>query len=141
MKQLESYEKQSKKRGDRHAEEDSDEEGEGEGEEELSIGDFVKREGLSDAFRDDYLLVSSTEKMFGGRSGRADLRFRLQPMTAAIWSTPPDKCGLGELIFTPSIVPSRQADTFFSSRLPCENSDSVRPSVDASRSRSRLPLI
>ena len=99
MKQLKSYEKQSKKKGDRHAEEDSGDEVEGEEEEELSIGDFVKREGLSDAFRDDYLLVSLTEGSSKGRSDRADLRFRPQPMTAAIWSTPPDKCGLGKLTY------------------------------------------
>jgi hypothetical protein len=43
-------------KGDQHAEEDSDDETVVEGEE-LSIGDFIKREGLSDAFRDDYLLV------------------------------------------------------------------------------------
>lgn len=58
LKKLEEYEAKAKSRGDRHAEEDSDEEGEGEGEEELSIGDFIMREGLSDAFRDDYLLVN-----------------------------------------------------------------------------------
>ncbi|KAF8318513.1 FAD/NAD-binding domain-containing protein [Clavulina sp. PMI_390] len=38
----------------------------------LSIGEYLEREGYSDAFRDDYLI----------------------PMTAAIWSTPPDKCSL-----------------------------------------------
>ncbi|KAF2741033.1 FAD/NAD(P)-binding domain-containing protein [Polyplosphaeria fusca] len=40
--------------------------------EELSIGDYLEREGYSDAFRDDYLL----------------------PMTACVWSTGPDKCAL-----------------------------------------------
>ncbi|KAL4249069.1 Zeta Carotene Desaturase and Related Oxidoreductase [Abortiporus biennis] len=39
---------------------------------EVSIGEYLKIEGYSDAFRDDYLV----------------------PMTAAIWSTPPDKCSL-----------------------------------------------
>lgn len=37
-----------------------------------SIGNYLEREGYSDAFRDDYLI----------------------PMTAAVWSTSPDKCSL-----------------------------------------------
>jgi predicted NAD/FAD-binding protein len=37
-----------------------------------SIGHYLDREGYSDAFRDDYLI----------------------PMTAAVWSTSPDKCTL-----------------------------------------------
>ena len=37
-----------------------------------TIGEYLAREGYSDAFRDDYLL----------------------PMTAAVWSTSPDKCSL-----------------------------------------------
>lgn len=37
-----------------------------------TIGEYLSREGYSDAFRDDYLL----------------------PMTAAVWSTSPDKCSL-----------------------------------------------
>lgn len=37
-----------------------------------TIGEYLSREGYSDAFRDDYLL----------------------PMAAAVWSTSPDKCGL-----------------------------------------------
>ncbi|KAL0941215.1 amine oxidase [Colletotrichum truncatum] len=39
---------------------------------EETIGDYLEREGYSDAFRDDYLI----------------------PMTAAVWSTSPDKCTL-----------------------------------------------
>lgn len=39
---------------------------------EESIGKYLEREGYSDAFRDDYLI----------------------PMTAAVWSTSPDKCSL-----------------------------------------------
>ncbi|CAE6517916.1 unnamed protein product [Rhizoctonia solani] len=39
---------------------------------ELSIGDYLKQEGYSTEFIDDYLI----------------------PMTAAIWSTPPDTCAL-----------------------------------------------
>lgn len=59
MKQLESYEEAAieKRKGDQSA--DGYEDDEDEGEEELSIGDFIEREGLSDAFRDDYLLVSA----------------------------------------------------------------------------------
>ena len=39
---------------------------------EETIGEYLDREGYSDAFRDDYLI----------------------PMTAAVWSTSPDKCTL-----------------------------------------------
>jgi predicted NAD/FAD-binding protein len=39
---------------------------------EETIGEYLQREGYSDAFRDDYLI----------------------PMTAAVWSTSPDKCSL-----------------------------------------------
>jgi predicted NAD/FAD-binding protein len=39
---------------------------------ELTIGEYLEREGYSDAFRDDYLM----------------------PMTACVWSTGPDKCAL-----------------------------------------------
>lgn len=39
---------------------------------EESLGAYLDREGYSDAFRDDYLI----------------------PMTAAVWSTSPDKCSL-----------------------------------------------
>lgn len=39
---------------------------------EETIGQYLEREGYSDAFRDDYLI----------------------PMTAAVWSTSPDKCTL-----------------------------------------------
>jgi predicted NAD/FAD-binding protein len=41
-------------------------------EEQESIGQYLAREGYSDAFRDDYLI----------------------PMTAAVWSTNPDKATL-----------------------------------------------
>ena len=37
-----------------------------------TIGEYLEREGYSDAFRDDYLI----------------------PMTAAVWSTSPNKCSL-----------------------------------------------
>lgn len=37
-----------------------------------TIGEYLDREGYSDAFKDDYLI----------------------PMTAAVWSTSPDKCSL-----------------------------------------------
>jgi predicted NAD/FAD-binding protein len=40
--------------------------------EQEAIGQYLEREGYSDAFRDDYLI----------------------PMTAAVWSTSPDKCSL-----------------------------------------------
>ncbi|KAI0667621.1 FAD/NAD(P)-binding domain-containing protein [Trametes maxima] len=41
-------------------------------ENEVSIGSYLEQNGYSDSFRDNYLI----------------------PMTAAIWSTPPDKCAL-----------------------------------------------
>ncbi|KAL3427156.1 amine oxidase [Phlyctema vagabunda] len=41
-------------------------------EDQETIGQYLEREGYSDAFRDDYLI----------------------PMTAAVWSTSPDKCSL-----------------------------------------------
>jgi predicted NAD/FAD-binding protein len=40
--------------------------------EQETLGQYLDREGYSDAFRDDYLI----------------------PMTAAVWSTSPDKCSL-----------------------------------------------
>ncbi|KAI0087885.1 FAD/NAD(P)-binding domain-containing protein [Irpex rosettiformis] len=46
--------------------------GSDEEEEETSVGEYLKSKGYSDTFRDNYLL----------------------PMTAAIWSTPPEKCAL-----------------------------------------------
>jgi predicted NAD/FAD-binding protein len=39
---------------------------------EETIGEYLSREGYSDAFRDDYLV----------------------PLTAMLWSTSPDKCSL-----------------------------------------------
>ena len=41
-------------------------------EQQETIGEYLEREGYSDAFRDDYLI----------------------PMAAAVWSTSPDKCSL-----------------------------------------------
>jgi len=41
-------------------------------EQQETIGQYLEREGYSDAFRDDYLI----------------------PMAAAVWSTSPDKCSL-----------------------------------------------
>ncbi|KAK1236106.1 hypothetical protein PQX77_000650 [Marasmius sp. AFHP31] len=46
--------------------------GSGQDWEDISIGEYLKRNGYSNAFSDNYLI----------------------PMTAAIWSTPPDKCAL-----------------------------------------------
>ncbi|THH11128.1 hypothetical protein EW146_g8150 [Bondarzewia mesenterica] len=42
---------------------------------ELSIGEYLEREGYSQSFIDNYLIY-------------------VQPMTAAVWSTPPDVCAL-----------------------------------------------
>lgn len=42
------------------------------GKKEETVGSYLDREGYSQAFRDDYLI----------------------PMTAAVWSTSPDKCAL-----------------------------------------------
>ncbi|KAG8752513.1 hypothetical protein FRC14_006981 [Serendipita sp. 396] len=46
---------------------------EGKGEEDMPIGEYLKKHGYSDSFRDDYLI----------------------PMCAAIWSTPPSSCADG----------------------------------------------
>ncbi len=51
---------------------DESEFGSADGTNEESIGAYLDRNGYSDVFRDDYLI----------------------PMTAAVWSTSPDKCSL-----------------------------------------------
>ncbi|KAJ4482224.1 FAD/NAD(P)-binding domain-containing protein [Lentinula aciculospora] len=43
---------------------------------EMSVGEYLDKEGYSESFKDNYLIASN------------------HPMTAAIWSTPPDKCAL-----------------------------------------------
>ena len=61
--------------------------------EELSIGDYLKTEGYSDTFRDDYLIVSLSSPHI--QVCECDTHFHSsKPMTAAIWSTSPDKCAL-----------------------------------------------
>ena len=54
-----------------------------------SIGEYLDREGYSDEFKDDYLIVCIS---FYLSLGPLILLIFMQPMTAAIWSTPPDKC-------------------------------------------------
>jgi predicted NAD/FAD-binding protein len=56
----------------------------------MSIGQYLTREGYSDAFKEDYLLVSPTKRccVCG-----ANIEYA-QPMTGAIWSTPADKAAL-----------------------------------------------
>lgn len=51
----------------------------------ISIGEFLLNEGYSDSFRDNYLIVSVDSAI---QRAYIDV---FQPMTAAIWSTPPDK--------------------------------------------------
>lgn len=58
--------------------------------EELSIGTYLEQNGYSDSFRDNYLIVNP----FLSTLYRSDTHHVRQPMTAAIWSTPPDKCAL-----------------------------------------------
>jgi hypothetical protein len=58
LKLIADEEGAAKGKGDQSAEEGSDDDETVVEGVELSIGDFIKREGLSDAFRDDYLLVS-----------------------------------------------------------------------------------
>ena len=58
--------------------------------EELSIGTYLKRHRYSDSFRDNYLIVSVRTH----DRGLLQILISMQPMTAAIWSTPPDKCAL-----------------------------------------------
>ena len=61
---------------------------------ELSIGDYLKKEGYSHAFRDDYLVVSLSFSYIL-EVCEYDTHFHSsKPMTAAIWSTSPDKCAL-----------------------------------------------
>lgn len=89
------------------------------GDEGESIGDYLKREGFSDAFRNNYLL----------------------PMTAAIWSTPPDQAALDFPAFTllrfmhnhVSTPSSPSAITVFSSPCITASSANSRPTtlVDA----------
>lgn len=67
------------------------------GGEEISIGDYLCREGYSESFRDNYLIVSNsltTVTRCCGVFGAHNALIYSQPMTAAIWSTPPDKCSL-----------------------------------------------
>ncbi len=54
----------------------------------MSIGQYLKEEGYSSAFRDNYLIV----RFFISCCFFFFSKFDSQPMTAAIWSTPPDKC-------------------------------------------------
>ena len=59
--------------------------------EDISISEYLDREGYSPQFKDDFLLVCSLShpRLFGRFKFVVDL---LQPMTAAIWSTPPGVC-------------------------------------------------
>lgn len=75
----------------------------GRGGKEMSIGEYLVREGYSDSFRDDYLIVSSgalLRNLFSCQclSYHSNpilfSKILTQPMTAAIWSTPPDACAL-----------------------------------------------
>lgn len=59
-------------------------------EKDMSIGEYLLKEGYSDAFRDNYLVVS----FFLNLSVTTLSHALSKPMTAAIWSTPPDKCAL-----------------------------------------------
>lgn len=52
----------------------------------LSIGDYLKREGYSSFFADNYLMVGLS---FAHLSLYIII---VQPMTACVWSTPPDTC-------------------------------------------------
>lgn len=63
---------------------------------ELSIGEYLRREGYSESFRDNYLIVRGGGLFFFLRvvSKSSHTHTHTQPMTAAIWSTPPDKCAL-----------------------------------------------
>ena len=59
---------------------------------ELSIGTYLEQHDYSDSFRDNYLIVCAMISPFADADPHAVVTF--QPMTAAIWSTPPDKCAL-----------------------------------------------
>lgn len=64
-----------------------------------SIGSYLEREGYSQAFIDNYLLVSSSCRCSSAEP-IAEIDPSQQPMTAAIWSTPPDKAALDFPAFT-----------------------------------------
>lgn len=56
----------------------------------LSIGQYLEREGYSDAFHDNYLIVGDAKVLkFPAYPDEAR-----QPITAAIWNPPPDKCAM-----------------------------------------------
>lgn len=66
--------------------------------EQLSIGEYLDREGYSQSFKEDYLLVS-----FSSLSLHHPIPFYpdtncilvyMQPLTAGIWSIPPEKVAL-----------------------------------------------
>lgn len=67
---LDLLKEEKKSKGDTNGH--SNENSQRDSERQESIGDYLIREGYSDAFRDDYLI----------------------PMTAAVWSTNVDKCTL-----------------------------------------------
>ena len=56
---------------------------------ELSIGEYLRRNNYSQSFMENYLIVSPHPFL-----SILLTPFVMQPMTAAIWSTPPGKCAL-----------------------------------------------
>ena len=56
---------------------------------EMTIGDYLIKNGYSDAFRDDYLMVSYVLPS-------CCLAKVSQPLTASFWSTSPDTCATGK---------------------------------------------
>lgn len=58
--------------------------------EDCPVAEYPAREGYSDTFHDDYLIVS-----FSFRSGVPHSIDLLSRWLLPIWSTPPDKCLLG----------------------------------------------
>lgn len=59
---------------------------------EISIGEYLDREGYGDGFKEDYLLVRFSCASLSTTSPRSKLT--PQPMTGAIWSTPADQAAL-----------------------------------------------
>lgn len=53
----------------------------------ISIGEYLQEEGYSNAFKDDYLIVCVPRMTILYLTDAFS-----QPMTAAVWSTPPDRC-------------------------------------------------
>ena len=65
----------------------------------VSIGEYLQHEGYSESFRDNYLVVCASSRALSDQIWYTHIMYA-QPMTAAIWSTPPNKCALDFSAYT-----------------------------------------